>query len=1824
MLLLAVLFAGLGFSAPAQAQTATVTWDSAFVMAYGGPGGFLSNGDSVDIGTTVTFDFAFPSGWTYASRPSGCNIVHDSGDRWQATITETCHVSGYETSIMMMGIGSTELVEGEHGFFDIVPNGGDSPFSLTLESGTVPTGMSFNDGTVSGIPSQEGSFDFTVSATNGYGHSVSQAFTLMVAGPNTGGPTIASISPRAGPAEGGTSVVITGMNFTGATEVNFGGEPVFSFVVNSATQITASTAPHAQGTVDVEVVTPSGGATAPGAFTFDAPVELLLSINDVTVVEGDSGTTTATFEIRLNQPLPQFRSVTFDIATADGTAIAGVDYEAGSGTGIDMGVGNAVRTFAVRVNGDTLAEPDKTFFVNVTNVVGATVVKAQGVGTIQDDDAAGPTITGISPNAGAYPTIVTITGTGLTGPSMVLFGGVVSASVTGVDDNTVLAEAPPHPGGVVDVEVYTDAGLAFAPAAFTFDNSPPTANPVSATVAYGSSGNPITLDITGVPASSVAVGTAPTNGTATASGTTITYTPNTGYAGPDSFTYTATNAGGTSSPATVTITVVDPPLQDFAFTTEFETPLNLSVVNDGVPHYFLVVAPTHGTIVLNADGSATYTPNAGFSGTDEFQYDTGIYGDNTGTVTITVNQPTITYTPTNPPAGIVGAPYSQSIAGGASGGTPPHTFAHDSGTMVPGLTLAADGTLSGTPTMAGTFTFSVVAIDSSTGTGPFSSAPADVSVTIGQDAPTITDVSPNTGPMAGSRMVTITGTNLNGASAISFGGVAAANYTVESATQITAMTPAGSAGAADVVVTTPGGSATLADGFTYEAPVAAPTVSSVAVPANGYYRAGDILSFTVDFSDNVIVDTTGGTPRIGLTVGTATRYADYASGSDSRALVFQHVVHTGDQDIDGIAITAIDANGGAVASAAGGTQANLTLNNVGSTSGVLVDAVAPTVISSAVSSSPASDATTVGFDVTFSEQVNGVDPSDFVLTTTDSATGTVGGIGTADGVTYHINVSYISGTGSLRLDVLADGSITDLAGNPMTAPFASGTPWVRGGSTDAALVGLAPSAGILDPVFDPATADYDVAVDNATDSITLTPMAADANATITVAGQAVASGSASQAIALAVGTTTVSVVVTAEDNTTTRTYTVTVTRAASTNATLTSLVPSAGTLDPAFDPATLAYAVAVDIATDSIALTPTAAEVNATITVAGQAVASGSASQQIALTVGTTAIPVVVAAEDGTTTQTYTVTVTRTASTNATLVELTPSAGALDPAFDSDALDYAVAVANAVDSLTLTPIADDANATIVVDGQTVASGSASQAIALSVGPTAIQVVVTAEDDMTTRTYAVTVERAQPVPTVVSRAIEINAGETVSVDLTEGASGSPFTNAAIVDLSNAEAGTARIERDGQSYRLVFASSSTYTGGTDIRFTLSNATGTSAPGTIAFTILGRPDPSQDPEVIGLLTAQVDAAKRFAQVQTRNFNDRLEQLHNEGDRRSNSMNLRLGYNAKEKPGDREIRELVERAHETPGLLGYAPQNASGSGSGALASDEEAPSTSSIGNDGMDLGPYAIWTGGYINFGESNSGRLDLDHTMVGVSAGVDHRFSQKFIAGFGVGFGRDRTDVGANGTQSTGHAYSAAVYGSYKPFDNFFLDGLVGGSWLDFDSRRYVTATGDFATGKRSGHQVFGSLTAAYEFRDETWLVSPYGRIELSRTWLEGFAEDGGGGFGLRYGDQSIDTVSGVIGLRAEYAFKTNWGSLTPGARVEYTHDFAGSSRINLGYIDLDHLPYRLDIEASNRSYMTLGLSLEAQLPQDWTLGFDYRTAFGSNQRDDTFGLEIAKRF
>jgi uncharacterized protein (TIGR03437 family) len=111
-----------------------------------------------------------------------------------------------------------------------------------------------------------------------------------------------------------------------------------------------------------------------------------LTINDVSVVEGNSGTTSATFTVSLSAPAAS-TDVTFDIATQDNTATtANSDYVAKALTAQVIPAGQQTYTFTVTVNGDVAIEPNETFFVNVTNVVGATVTDGQGVGTIQNDD----------------------------------------------------------------------------------------------------------------------------------------------------------------------------------------------------------------------------------------------------------------------------------------------------------------------------------------------------------------------------------------------------------------------------------------------------------------------------------------------------------------------------------------------------------------------------------------------------------------------------------------------------------------------------------------------------------------------------------------------------------------------------------------------------------------------------------------------------------------------------------------------------------------------------------------------------------------------------------------------------------------------------------------------------------------------------------------------------------------------------------------------------------------------------------------------------------------------------------------------------------------------------------------------------------------------------------------------------------------------------------------------------------------------------------------------------------------------------------------------
>ena len=145
-------------------------------------------------------------------------------------------------------------------------------------------------------------------------------------------------------------------------------------------------------TLFLNLTNASGGAIsdAQGLGTITNDDSPAISVDDVSIAEGDGGTSNLVFTVSLNTP--SVIAVAVDFATANGTATAGSDYVATSGT-LTFAAGETTKTVSVIVNGDVTVEQAETLFLNLTNPGAATIADAQGLGTLSNDDTALVTIT---------------------------------------------------------------------------------------------------------------------------------------------------------------------------------------------------------------------------------------------------------------------------------------------------------------------------------------------------------------------------------------------------------------------------------------------------------------------------------------------------------------------------------------------------------------------------------------------------------------------------------------------------------------------------------------------------------------------------------------------------------------------------------------------------------------------------------------------------------------------------------------------------------------------------------------------------------------------------------------------------------------------------------------------------------------------------------------------------------------------------------------------------------------------------------------------------------------------------------------------------------------------------------------------------------------------------------------------------------------------------------------------------------------------------------------------------------------------------------------
>ena len=1352
----------------------------------------------------------------------------------------------------------------------------------------------------------------------------------------------------------------------------------------------------------------------------------------------------------------------------------------------------------------------------------------------------------------------------------------------------------------------------------------------------------------------------------------LTGTPTAG--GAFNFTITATDTASATGSKAYSITVAAPTISFSPATLTAGTvgsAYSQSISGSGgtAPYgsYIVKTGALPAGLSLSSGGVVSGTPTAGgtftftVQGTDS-STGSGPYSATSSTISLTIGAPTLSFTPTTLTGGTVGAAYSQSISG--SGGTAPYgSFTLASGSLPPGLSLGSGGTLSGTPTAAGTYTFTVSAQDSSTGSGPYSGTSSTISLTIG--APTL-----SLSPAAGALTAAARGSAYSQTFSTS-GGTSPYTYSITAGSL-----PAGLTLSSGGILS---GTPTAEGGFSF-------TVTATDSSGGTQYSTSQAYSLTVNpplpvanaVSATVAFNSSNNAITLNITGGTASSVAVASAASHGTATAsgtsITYTPTAGYSGSDSFTYTATNASGTSaaatvsitvnpappVANAVSATVAYNSSNNA-ITLNITGGAAASVAVASAASHGTA---TASGTSITYTPTAGYIGSDSFTYTATNAA-----GTSAAATVTITVNplapvanavsatVAYNSSNNAITLNITG-GVATSVA---VASAASHGTATASGTS-----ITYTPTAGYSGSDSFTYTATNATGTSAAaTVTITVNPQAPVANAvsltvsynsaanavTLNITGGAATSvavaGAASHGIATASGTSITYTPTSGYAGSDSFTYTATNAGGTSAAATVSVTVnPQAPVANP------VSVTVAFNSSNNAIPLSISGGAATSV------AVASG-ASHGTATASGTSITYTPTAGYTGSDSFTYTAT-NVTGTSAAATVTITVSAAA--PV--ANAVSATVAFNSSANPITLNITGGVATsvavATAAAHGMATASGTS-----ITYTP---QTGYAGSDSFTYRatnatgtsapaTVSITVNPAAPVAGAVTVTVPINSSNNpIPLNVSGGAA------ATVTVVSAAGHGTATAS--GAS--ITYTPTAGYSGSDSFTYTATNATGTSAPATVSISVMTRPDPSKDANVVGIIGAQTEVAKRFSLTQISNFQSRLENLHvrlrPERPRGFDSPNARrpsvmpalavLGNNSGPAAANSDqsggfglatgtaVTNLGSRDAATGNgtgtggvaTAGPVPGQESGfnpfaalSTLGQMANSHGLPTLniSSKASNFQDTG-FDVWSAGNVSFGRM--GDADAKFTTSGISFGTDSRFGDNLILGLGVGFGHERQKIGNDGTRNVGDDYSVIAYGSYQPMPGTFIDALIGMGRLDLESRRYSAAAGAIATSQRTGKQWFASLSAAYEFQQDTHILSPYGRIDIASTRLDAAVESGVGIYNLAYFSQQVPVTKLSFGLRGETSVELESALARPYFRVEYQHDFENPEGARMAYADdLSGPSYQIAATTLKRDTMVFGLGSDFVFKSAWTLGLRYQYSNNSGAMTmHTLGLQVRKSF
>lgn len=271
-------------------------------------------------------------------------------------------------------------------------------------------------------------------------------------------------------------------------------------------------------------------------------------------------------------------------------------------------------------------------------------------------------------------------------------------------------------------------------------------------------------------------------------------------------------------------------------------------------------------------------------------------------------------------------------------------------------------------------------------------------------------------------------------------------------------------------------------------------------------------------------------------------------------------------------------------------------------------------------------------------------------------------------------------------------------------------------------------------------------------------------------------------------------------------------------------------------------------------------------------------------------------------------------------------------------------------------------------------------------------------------------------------------------------------------------------------------------------------------------------------------------------------------------------------------------------------------------------------------------IWErlGVFVN-GNYNTGNVDSAFNQLGYNfnsgsftAGVDYRLTKDLILGTAFTYTRTESGFDRNGGSLDSNAYTGAVYGTFYATESLYFDGIATFGGINYDSIRNIQYSvpqdlGVNAKAKANpdGEQYSVSLGGGYNFALQEWTLNPYARVNYIKLDVDGFSEQGGDGWGMRFADQTVESVTTTLGNQVSYSLSTPWGVFLPNVRGEWHHQYKDNSRtIAVGFLgdNRSGLVFDTVTDSPDRNYFTVGTGVSGTFAKGVTAFLNYDTLLG----------------